>query len=224
MIELGVYEKRVVTLGNLKYDLSGDKGKSDRNIKINPGIRIVAGSTHRGEEKILLLAFKKLMERYDNLSFVIAPRDIDRGKEILDLATSLGFTAACRSEGKQSSSKNVYILNIIGELVEYYHTCDIAFVGGSLVEAGGHNPIEPAITGVPVLFGPHMEDFSEISEDLLASTAAIRVYDSDSCYQALHALLKDGELRNKMGLAAKSYIREKQGVTEKHLQMIRNFL
>jgi 3-deoxy-D-manno-octulosonic-acid transferase len=119
---------------------------------------------------------------------------------------------------------DLLILDTIGALVGYYQTSHIAFVGGSLVDRGGHNPVEPAVNGVPVLFGPHMEDFAEIALGLLAAGGALRVYDADSLFHALKRLLEDPAFRLSTGLAASAYIKGKQGVTERHLELIREFL
>jgi 3-deoxy-D-manno-octulosonic-acid transferase len=109
-------------------------------------------------------------------------------------------------------------------LAAYYRSCDIAFVGGSLVDQGGHNPIEPAVMGLPVVFGPHMEDFAEIAEDLLAAGGAIRVHAGDSLFLTLKRLLDDPVFRRTTGEAAAVYIKDKQGVVTRHLALIREFL
>ena len=224
MIDLGVSVEKVFSLGNLKFDTSVPQGEKPAVINRPSGIRIVAGSTHRGEEDALLYTFSKLKSHWQDTSLVIAPRDISRGKEIQDLAKSRGFTAALRSQGPRSSPPDLLILDTIGELVGYYQDCDIAYVGGSLVEQGGHNPIEPAVVGVPVLFGPHMEDFAEIAADLLAAGGAIRVYDADSLFRALERLLSDPDFRLETGTKAATSIKEKQGVVSRHLELIRKFL
>jgi 3-deoxy-D-manno-octulosonic-acid transferase len=224
MIALGVPESRIFSLGNLKFDSFLFPGGKPAPMDQPPGIRIVAGSTHPGEEEDLLLAFSKLKASGQDLSLVIAPRNISRGMEILRLAGSMGMTARCRSQGPGNPTAEVLILDTIGELAGYYQTCDIAFVGGSLVEQGGHNPIEPAVIGVPVLFGPHMEDFAEIAADLLALGGAIQVHDADSLFHALQKLLDDSGFRRATGRAASIYIKGKQGVILMHLELIRKFL
>jgi 3-deoxy-D-manno-octulosonic-acid transferase len=222
LIALGVPENKIFTLGNLKFDILPLSGK--KTDPVPSGIRIVAGSTHRGEEEDLLLAYKKLKKHYNNFSLVIAPRDISRGKEIQRLAESLGLVASCHMEGGLKPLPDLLILDTIGELAGYYQTCDIAFVGGSLVDQGGHNPVEPAVNGVPVLFGPHMEDFAEIALDLIAVGGALQVQDADSLFHTLERLLADPAFRLTIGTAASAYINRKQGVTEKHLELIRKFL
>jgi len=112
----------------------------------------------------------------------------------------------------------------IGELANCYRFADIAFIGGSLPPLGGHNPIEPAVMGAPVLFGPHMEDFAEISQDLLTAGGAQRVGGEESLFQAASTWLADARLRKKAGQAAFRCVEKQQGVIERHLQLIQTLL
>jgi 3-deoxy-D-manno-octulosonic-acid transferase len=224
MINLGIPENLIFNLGNLKYDLPPVLSKPTDATRQSSRIRIIAGSTHPGEETILLSAFKRLLELRDDIALVIAPRDATRGKEIQQLADYLGFTAFCRSEKLHDPLPQLFILDTIGELADYYRSCDIAFVGGSMVDQGGHNPIEPAIAGVPILFGPHMEDFSEVAEDLLAAGGAFQVSDIETLYKLFKKLIDNPDFREDAGSAASAYIMQRQGVTEKHLELIRKFL
>ena len=224
MIDLGVPENRVFNLGNLKFDTPPPPAERSTVTGRTSGIRVVAGSTHQGEEEGLFSAYLKLKTRWPDISLVIAPRDISRKTEIQSLADSLGLIAVCRSKGISTPPPNLLILDTIGELAGYYRTCDIAFVGGSLVDQGGHNPIEPAVVGVPVLFGPYMEDFAEIAADLLAAGGAVQVDDADSLFRMLERLISDPILRQAIGTAAAVYIKGKQGVIARHLELIRKFL
>ena len=224
LIALGIPEDRIFTLGNLKFDTPTLVEKNPDQVDQPPGLCLVAGSTHRGEEEILLAAYTRLKRDRQTLSLVIAPRDISRRTEIGRLAESLGLAAVCRSQGATSLRPDLLILDTIGELAAYYRSCDIAFVGGSLVDQGGHNPIEPAVMGLPVLFGPHMEDFAEIAEDLLAAGGALRVHNGDSLFLTLERLFDDPAFRRTTGKAAAVYIKDKQGVVTRHLALIRKFL
>ncbi|MCW5200177.1 hypothetical protein VU05_05765, partial [Desulfobulbus sp. F1] len=170
MIELGNPAERVVCLGNLKYEVG--RGESIRLGSVSryddTGHVWVCGSTHPGEEELIFAAFKTvgayLRVCPDNLPLrlIIAPRKIERGSELVKLAHQFGLTADLRSSGTATNS-NVLILDTIGELSSCYSLARLAFIGGSLVAEGGHNPIEAAVQGVPVLFGPHMDDFAEIA-------------------------------------------------------------
>lgn len=223
MIDLGIPAQRVHTLGNLKFDTPIITASDP--LQTNPlplpehGLLFVAGSTHPGEEEIILNVYARLRASYPKLSLVIAPRDINRGKEIQGLAAARGISSTCRS-AMDSDCRQLLILDTIGELAGCYHFSDIAFVGGSLVALGGHNPIEPAVMETPVLFGPHMEDFAEISEELLAAGGAIQAEDEDALFQAASNWLATPELRKKAGLAALHCVRKQQGVIDRHLQLI----
>jgi 3-deoxy-D-manno-octulosonic-acid transferase len=227
MIDLGVPEERVHTLGNLKFDTSlVTSSAQSQEAPINlpdDSLLLVAGSTHKGEEGILLTVLSKLRATYPNLYMIIAPRNIDRGKEIQALAAAMGIAAARRSEKSQDGEK-LLILDTIGELASCYRFADIAFVGGSLVPLGGHNPIEPAVMGAPVLFGSHMEDFAEISQKLLSAGGAIRVGGKDSLFAATDSWFADDRLRKNAGLAALRCVEKQQGVIERHLQLIQTIL
>ncbi len=230
MIDLGVPDERVHTLGNLKFDTPLITGSLQPQSAQEPPIALpdnslllIAGSTHKGEEEIVLSVFVRLQATYPNLFLIIAPRDVNRGKEIQELAAAKGITGACRSEGNKCSQR-LLILDTIGELANCYRFADIAFIGGSLPPMGGHNPIEPAVMGAPVLFGPHMEDFAEISQDLLTAGGAQRVGGEESLLQAASIWLADARLRKEAGLAALGCVEKQQGVIERHLQLIQTLL
>jgi 3-deoxy-D-manno-octulosonic-acid transferase len=231
MMDLGVPAERVHTLGNLKFDTSlvttwGDSPTCPVQwVEDLPdfALLMVAGSTHKGEEQILLSVYKRLLAIYPTLFLVIAPRNISRGRDIQDVAAAQGIRAVCRSE-KTAGHHQVLILDSIGELAGVYRYADIAFVGGSLVPCGGHNPIEPAVMGAPVLFGGHMEDFAEISQELLAAGGAVRVGGKDSLFQAISDWLADARSRKDAGQAARRCVERQQGVVERHLRLIHKIL
>jgi len=227
MIDLGVPADRVHTLGNLKFDTpsitAGSHFQPFPMSLPDQHLLFVAGSTHKGEEEIILNVFVRLQASYPDLYLVIAPRDISRGKEIQGLAASRGISSSCRYE-KNSENRQLLVLDTIGELAGCYRFADIAFVGGSLVALGGHNPIEPAVMQTPVLFGPHMEDFAEISAELLADGGAQRIDDEESFFQAANGWLGNPRLREEAGLAALSCVKKQQGVIERHLQLIQTLI
>ncbi len=182
-----------------------------------------AGSTHDGEEEILLQSFLQLKKEFPGLYLVIAPRDISQGKTIQALAAAMDLEGNCRSQ-INAGGKDLFILDTIGELNTLYSHADFAFVGGSLVEKGGHNPIEPAIFSIPVLYGPHMEDFSEISDELLQAKGSILVRDQKGLTANILALLKDPQLLEKTGKNARDCITGQQGVIQRHIRLIQEML
>jgi 3-deoxy-D-manno-octulosonic-acid transferase len=182
---------------------------------------LVAGSTHPGEEEILSTCFVKLRQEFPELFFVIAPRNIERSSEIGALFENLDFTVVYRSEKEMSlDNKDLLIVDTMGELVDFYQQGNIVFVGGSLVPFGGHNPLEPAAFGKPVFFGPRMEDFADIVAEMLNEGAATQVGDVDELCKSLQTLIVDHNKREKAGEMAYAFVEERQGVTDRHLEVI----
>ncbi|MCK5071145.1 MAG: 3-deoxy-D-manno-octulosonic acid transferase [Desulfocapsa sp.] len=227
LIKLGVDHRQIETLGNLKYDTalySSSARNQDISFSLPPhDYLFVAGSTHPGEEEILLQSFKELKKLFPNSYMIIAPRNIDRGKDLQKLAATFDFQANCRSQ-INAGGKDLLILDTIGELNSVYSHADIAFVGGSLVPKGGHNPIEPSFYAIPVLFGPHMEDFSEVSEQLILAGGGLMVKDAQELGNKLCNLCQNKSLLLETGKAAQDFIRSQQGVIKNHLTLIRKML
>lgn len=239
MIELGVCADRVKALGNLKYDavLPDTVGwnREQRPISFyrkqfgisSEKIVWIAGSTHAGEEVAILSAYKRLSLLFPNLFLVVAPRDVSRGREIKETADRLGLTVRRRTapfQDEEIPGAPLLILDTMGELTRMYSFCDIAFIGGSLVPEGGHNPLEPAAFGKPILFGPYMDDFTEISSDLLERDAAIVCHDEDEIFEVLKKLLVKDFLREEMGKRAQALVLQHRGVTRRHIEIIRFIL
>ncbi len=228
MIALGVPAEKVRALGNLKYDTAvpkGPKSTLSRQDWSLPGHKtiMVAGSTHPGEEEMLCLMFKKLLVDFPNLFMVAAPRFVERGSSVLKIFKQSGCVGYLRS-GKVDPEANVLVLNTIGELAGLYGIADLAFVGGSLIEFGGHNPLEPAALGTPVLFGPYMSDFADIVEDLLDEQAAVQVKNSDDLTRVVRQYLENPETIKNSGQAALDFVSKRQGVTGRHINLIKQVL
>jgi 3-deoxy-D-manno-octulosonic-acid transferase len=226
MCSLGIADTNLQTLGNLKYDTPQHnlQDRAESNLQL-PADRLIflAGSTHEGEEEILLAAYTESRERHPELYLVLVPRDPARAGEILKYTKSAGLKAVIRSENS-SVPGDLLIVDTIGELAALYSHSAIAFVGGSMVKEGGHNPIEPANMSVPVLFGPHMDDFREIADDLLTAGGAAVVADKLQLVSTLEMLLSDQERRNRMGRAASACVQARKGVVSRHIELIRSFL
>ncbi len=227
MQDLGIHPEKLRTLGNLKFDSVA--GHAHLALKpagaVLPRNRthFICGSTHPGEEKILIECFSRLKQSHPELFLIIAPRDPGRATEIQTLAASQGLTTQLRSENSAATA-NLLILDTIGELIDFYALSDIAFVGGSLVRRGGHNPIEPAAMGIPVIFGRNMQDFSEIAEALIRAGGAIAISGGSDLTALLNKLLASPDVRTAQGLAAKRCIEKQRGVIEKHLELIDRIL
>lgn len=233
MRSLGIDPAHIATLGNLKFDsrsadaaatppMLREERKSSYGFATDAPLWI-CGSTHPGEEAIVFAALERLRRNFPTLQLLLAPRNIDRSDEILALATAQGCNCRRRTTDKESPGP-LLVLDTIGELAGCYAMADVVFVGGSLVACGGHNPLEPATAGVPVLFGPHMEDFSEITEELIAAGGAWQVADAAALEQRLAQLLADTEARQAMGARAAACVAAHQGVVANHLRMIDRLL
>ncbi len=227
LISLDIDHRQIQTLGNLNYDTplysaSGRHQSVSFSLPMYQHL-LVAGSTHQGEERILLQSYRQLKKKYPLLYLIIAPQIISRGQELQSLAATMDLTAN-RHSRINAGGKDLFILDSIGELNSAYSHADIAFIGGSLVKKGGHNPVEPASYTIPVLYGPHMENFSEISDALLRSGGAIMVRDQNELTAALQNILKDDQHRQKMGDAARACASSRQGVVERHIKVIKEIL
>ncbi len=181
-ISLGGLSERVMAAGNLKFESSipGVSKSEIASIRADIGLDAgrpvwVAGSTHEGEEQILLRVHRDLRAKIPNVLLVIAPRKIHRGAEIAALADHLGLDCGIRSKAENAEGRSVYILDTLGELARIYAICDIGFLGGSFAPIGGHNPLEVVAQGRPACWGPHFFNFGEIESELLQAGCAIRV-------------------------------------------------
>ena len=232
MTELGVEPGRIAALGNLKYDTAlylqnNSTGKTllRETLQVKNDTPIwICGSTHAGEEKIIFDAFTKIRSSIPELLLIVVPRNIERASEISTLGKSYGLSTALRSREEPLSNHDILLVDTIGELVQFYGLADIAFVGGSLVAQGGHNPLEPAARGVPVIFGPHMEDFSEIGEQLTRRGVAVTVEDVDDLVSVVSKFLRDKQYHDRAAAAAVKLINENSGVAAAHLEMLEKLL
>jgi 3-deoxy-D-manno-octulosonic-acid transferase len=229
LIGLGADPWRITTPGNLKYGtlqlpVDGTLVSDCQDIRLPADHLIwVCGSTHRGEEDILLESFAILHREIPSLSLVMAPRDPDRAAEIASLATARGLETMRRSR-PQDPPAPVLILDTLGELAEFYSSARLAFVGGSLVSSGGHNPLEAAVRGVPVFFGPHMEDFAEIASDLVRSGGGFTVRSGEEITALVRRLVQDEQFHVQSGRAALDMVEQNSAVIGRCLDEIRRQL
>lgn len=224
---LGVPSDDIKTLGNLKFDTPVQNRPPAKEIlHILPQDRpvLTAGSTHPGEEGTILNAYLRLKALYPETLLVIVPRKVERAQEIAELAAKRGLSHLLRSENITAGEHDLLIVDTIGELVDIYRHSALAFVGGSLVPQGGHNPIEPALFAIPVLFGPHMEDFSEIASLLLASGGSFTVRDENDFFEIARELLGNREHMVHTGRLSLAAVEQQQGVVDKHISLIRSLL
>ncbi len=216
IIALGALVKNVIVLGSMKFDdVSCGENIDMSNIGFKEDALVwVAGSTHPGEEKIVLDVFKKLKIQFPSLSLVIAPRHIERVKEVCDLVKDSGFTAARFSGGNlEKKDFNVLVVDTIGHLKAFYNLATVVFVGKSLTGFGGQNIIEPAFFAKPIIVGPNMQNFGEITDIFLDARAIIQIQEAGQLLDALTKLLESVQLRNQLGERALRTVVKNQGAT-----------
>ncbi len=221
--EIGAAPEKVIVTGNLKFDQKISMPQSLPAL-IPPGKKVItAGSTHRGEEEILLEIFTQLRTKYPGLLLILAPRHPERFDEVAGLISKAGYECQRRTE-LRGTIKDVLLLDTIGELRAFYSICDIAFVGGSLVKVGGHNLLEPAAMKKPVVFSRYMFNFKEISEALLSAGGGVMVRDKWDLFSQFEKLLSDKELAARMGEQAFQVIEANSGAAKKTIDAIGRFL
>ncbi|MFA4889543.1 MAG: 3-deoxy-D-manno-octulosonic acid transferase [Candidatus Omnitrophota bacterium] len=221
---LGAKEDAVRLTGNIKfdnYDYAGLK-EDGADYKEKLGLTaqeklLVAGSTHPGEEGVILGVYRELLKTYPNLRLFLAPRHPQRAKEVAKLVEKLGFPFKLSSNlgrlNADSGLPAVVIIDAIGELLKYYASADIVFVGGSLVKKGGQNILEPAALGKAVIFGPYMHNFRGIAELFLKQNAALMVYNNLQLKQSIADLLNNPGKAEELGRKAKILVEQNKGAT-----------
>jgi len=236
IIDIGADRQRVVVTGSLKFDSlelpgtpSGDRGRNRvlRYFRIAPDRPvIIAASTRKGEEAAVLEAFQRIRATMTKALLIIAPRKPTQFDEVERLARRAGWNVARRSELRVDAEpgQDVVILDTVGELAQLYQVATVVFVGGSLVDTGGHNILEPAIFGKPIVFGPHMQNFAEIARTFLDNGAAIQVGTGRELGPVLLDLLGDPVRRASLGAAARALVEANRGARIKSLSAIAQLL
>ncbi|MFQ5928340.1 MAG: 3-deoxy-D-manno-octulosonic acid transferase [Acidobacteriota bacterium] len=235
ILELGAAPSRVNQLGNLKYDyqLPKDLEKRQTLELVRKVMKFAAhdllwvcGSTREGEEEILLEVFQALAREFPSLRLLLAPRHPHRAAGVSKLLEDrrLNYLKRSQLNSQTSTPPQVLLLDTIGELSYLYELADVVFVGGSLVATGGHNIIEAAYFGKPILFGPHMENFREISTAFLESYAALQAQSGEELISKIRDLLKDPAARKWLGRNARKVIRDNQGAVRRTVEIVREYL
>lgn len=236
IIDLGADPKRVTVTGSLKFDslpaptvISHGRPRELvlRHFRIAPSrVVLVAGSTMKPEDSVVLRAFARIRSISPGALLVIAPRQRERFAEVERLAAEDGFTVARRSELPIDSEPrtDVVVLDTFGELAQVYQIATLVFVGGSLADYGGHNILEPAIFGKPIVVGPHMHNFREITETFLASQAVVQVQTERELEEALRNLVTDPVRRASLGAAARALVEANRGAKDKTMTVVSDLL
>jgi 3-deoxy-D-manno-octulosonic-acid transferase len=235
LVDLGADPGKVTVTGSLKFDslqapavgYGQSRERVLRFFRVAPSrVVIVAGSTIRGEEVAVLRAFARVKTSIPGALAVVAPRHAERFGEVERLSRELGFVTVRRSELPIDSEPRaeVVVLDTIGELAQVYQIGTAVFVGGSLADQGGHNILEPALFGKPILFGPHMQNFKEIAETFLANGAAVQVQSERDLEESMLALVTDPVRRARLGAAARALVESNRGAKDKTLSVVAELL
>jgi 3-deoxy-D-manno-octulosonic-acid transferase len=223
---IGAREKRIHVVGNIKFDPEETRAPSVEprrffeQIAIDPGRPVLlAGSTHRGEEAILAEAFRALREEFSSLFLVIAPRHVERTSEIELLLRQRGLHVTRRSRGAEMPS-DVLLIDTTGELVDWYSIATVVFIGKSMTAHGGQNPVEAIVAGKPVIFGPHMENFALLSNQLLEKKAALCARGANELVSSARRLLRDPKLRQLLAERATQVLATHRGATRRTAELI----
>ena len=232
-VVLGVPRDRIRVTGSIKYDPTMEVQRSGevvatslRDVSPCPnlyGAVLFGGSTHRGEEEILATVFLRLRQQFPSLRLFIAPRHVERLREIRAQLDALGLRVALASKARMDGEPNkadCVLLDTTGELQRWYDIATVVFVGKSLTAHGGQNPVEPILAGKPVVFGPHMENFGMLARTLVSRKAAIQVRDADSLERAIVELLQDTEARQRLVQNALEVLSTHKGATERAAALV----
>src|SRR5437870_12689433 len=227
---IGVERSKIKCTGSVKYDPDVQTQSQvvavplwDAPIHAPDSAVLFGGSTHRGEEEILAAVFLRLRQQIPSLRLFIAPRHVERLREIRARLDALGLRVALASKARMDGEPNkadCVLLDTSGELQRWYDIATVVFVGKSLTAHGGQNPVEPILAGKPVVFGPHMENFGMLARTLVSKKAAIQVRDADSLERAIVELLQDTEARQRLVQNALEVLSTHKGATERAAALV----
>ncbi|BBB24041.1 3-deoxy-D-manno-octulosonic-acid transferase [Isorropodon fossajaponicum endosymbiont JTNG4] len=225
-IELGTKNNNVIMTGNIKFD---QNTKPDTTISnalqaiISKRKTVIFASTHEGEEAQIINEYLKHKHTINAL-LVIIPRHPERFDAVYKLAKNANLNVIRRSENQPAQNAQILLGDSMDEMMSYFDIADIVFMGGSLSNTGGHNMLEPAALAKPIIFGPNVFNFTEISSDLLKQNAAIQIQNVTGLFKIIIVLLNDEQQYKVLGNNAQQYLYSKQGAVENTLQLIKKFL
>ena len=211
-IEIGASENKVEVMGNLKFDVK----RKDADIQMGQqGYRvIIAGSTHSGEDEIVLKTFKELKEKHSDIKLLLAPRHPKRIPDVESLAKRMGFNYGLRSRDDKFNEYDLILLDTLGELGKMYSICEFAFIGGSFNKTGGHNPLEATVYDKPTITGPSIHNFKDIYWTLDKTDAGKIVKTPEELKNYMDKLLSDKDFYNKACQDCKTVFEAQQGALD----------
>ena len=227
---LGAENKDVLVVGNLKFDIDIPQSIKEEaeplrhDFSVNRSIWMAA-STNEGEEEIILDAHKKVLSVYSNAILILAPRHPERAGKVFTMCKKMGFFTTRRTDHESFTEKHdVFLLDTLGELQLYYAASEIAFIGGSLVDTGGQNMLEPAALNLPLITGPYTYNFLEVRKLLIENKALIQVSNYLELSEKVIELIGDANLRHNLGERAKDVVLANRGSSERTIDIIKPYL
>lgn len=223
---IGLKEGKSIVSGNIKFDIDVPSFRDHEYYpEWNNQPVWIAASTHKGEDELILKAHRQVCSRVPNARLIIVPRHPERFEQVARLIEETGFKMACRSKpGSWSPGVHVLLGDTMGEMMKAFNISDITWIGGSFVEIGGHNPIEPAILAKPVLTGPHIFNFNEIFCELIESGGAHMVGDEVELAEVVTGLMQNPSKAVEMGAQASQIIEHNRGALDKTVSVIESYL
>ena len=224
---LGAEDAKLSVMGNLKFDIAVTDevlaaGRALRERVFGSARVLVAGSTREGEEPLLLEAYRRLLQGQPNTVLVLAPRHPDRANAVAAAISAAGFDFRRRSAGEAPVKPGeVLLVDVLGQLMKFFAAGDVAFVGGTLVPVGGHNLLEPAALGLPVLVGPYLENVQDVAEMMREAGALTLVQDPQGLATAASWLLGNPAMRDSVGDVARVKVQENRGALERALNLVK---
>lgn len=219
---MGAKNNKVTVAGNIKFDQNLTTVKAvSQEMQLMIGERkvIVFASTHIGEESQIISSYLKHQDSLDAL-LIIIPRHPERFDEVYKLIKKNNIRVVKRSSNDSCEDAQFLLGDSMGEMMSYFDVCDVAFIGGSFSTTGGHNMLEAAALAKPILFGPNVFNFAEISSDLIAQNASIQVQNTDELFEEIITLLANEKRRQLLGNNAKQYFLSKRGAVNKTIKII----
>ena len=223
---LGAQQDKVVTTGNLKFDSNElSSPEITKSLQKIVGVRkvVVFASTRDGEEKQIIQSYLRLKLKLKlQAIMLIIPRHPERFDEVFNLVNENGLNVKRRSDELQCDDMTEFLIgDSMGEMMSYYSICDIAFIGGSLSNTGGQNMLEAAASSKPIIYGPSVFNFEEVSKILIESSSALQVNNADELIQTIADLLSDNEKREKLGVNAKACFESHHGAVTRTMKLIK---
>ncbi|WP_091978689.1 lipid IV(A) 3-deoxy-D-manno-octulosonic acid transferase [Pseudoalteromonas denitrificans] len=224
-VQLGLDKNKIHNTGSIKFDIQLDSKKQQESAKLKQQFSSkspiwIAGSTHPGEDELLISAHKKLLKSHPDALLILVPRHPERFDAVAQLVKIDSLSMQKRSELNNKITSQVLLGDTMGELSSLYGAADVAFIAGSLIERGGHNPLEASAYGIPVITGPHIFNFLHVYPELLKQQGCLKISSIDELTPLLINLFSDTSFNQKVGKQGALFVEKNQGAIDKTIQII----